>query len=137
MRGILRKTVYRENNCSVKGDQASIVPCIETRRVNFCKVTAETSCEKVGKLFADPSILPTFLLHLTYDFTALVAHLYPETTSSMLPTRIVRRALGGSTIQPSALLKSRVARPTYLQKLRAAEDLVEAFKDGDYLGWSG
>ncbi|GAA5832285.1 hypothetical protein JCM3766R1_002364 [Sporobolomyces carnicolor] len=55
----------------------------------------------------------------------------------MLPTRIARRALGGSTVKPSQLLQSRVARPTYLSKLRAAEDLVGAFKDGDYLGWSG
>ncbi|GAA6007979.1 hypothetical protein JCM11491_006563 [Sporobolomyces phaffii] len=55
----------------------------------------------------------------------------------MLPTRIARRALGGSPIQASALLKSRVARPTYLSKVRAAEDLVAGFRDGDYLGWSG
>ncbi|GAA6062313.1 hypothetical protein JCM10212_006865 [Sporobolomyces blumeae] len=57
----------------------------------------------------------------------------------MFPTRIARKAarsLGGS-VQPSSLLKARVARPSYLAKLAAPQDLAELFKDGDYLGWSG
>lgn len=39
--------------------------------------------------------------------------------------------------QASALLKSRVARPSYLKKLANAEDLVHHFPNGAYVGWSG
>ncbi|KAJ5819983.1 hypothetical protein N7474_005574 [Penicillium riverlandense] len=37
----------------------------------------------------------------------------------------------------SALLKSRVRRPSYLKKLMKAEDLVHHFPHGSYIGWSG
>lgn len=37
----------------------------------------------------------------------------------------------------SALLKSRVRRPSYLQKLAKAEDLIDLFPNGSYVGWSG
>jgi acetyl-CoA hydrolase len=37
----------------------------------------------------------------------------------------------------SALLKSRVRRPSYLKKLAKAEDLIEFFPHGSYIGWSG
>lgn len=37
----------------------------------------------------------------------------------------------------SALLKQRVRYAPYLQKLRTAEQCVELFKHGQYLGWSG
>ncbi|CAL5866363.1 uncharacterized protein PFLUO_LOCUS571 [Penicillium psychrofluorescens] len=37
----------------------------------------------------------------------------------------------------SALLKSRVRRPSYLEKLMKAEDLVHHFPHGSYIGWSG
>jgi len=53
----------------------------------------------------------------------------------MLASKILRRAPLAS--QPSALLKSRIGRPTYLNKIRTAESLVEEFSDGQYLGWSG
>lgn len=37
----------------------------------------------------------------------------------------------------SALLKSRVRRPSYLNKLAKAEDLLHHFPNGAYVGWSG
>lgn len=37
----------------------------------------------------------------------------------------------------SALLKSRVRRPSYLKKLCKAEDLIDLFPNGTYIGWSG
>jgi acetyl-CoA hydrolase len=37
----------------------------------------------------------------------------------------------------SALLKSRVRRPSYLNKLAKAEDLIHLFPHGSYIGWSG
>ncbi|RMY68546.1 hypothetical protein D0862_14974 [Hortaea werneckii] len=37
----------------------------------------------------------------------------------------------------SQLLKSRVRRPSYLNKLRRAEDLIDLFPHGTYIGWSG
>lgn len=37
----------------------------------------------------------------------------------------------------SALLKSRVRRPSYLKKLAKAEDLIHHFPNGTYIGWSG
>jgi acetyl-CoA hydrolase len=37
----------------------------------------------------------------------------------------------------SALLRSRVKRPSYLNKLAKAEDLVDLFPHGSYIGWSG
>ncbi|GAA5856386.1 hypothetical protein JCM8547_008719 [Rhodosporidiobolus lusitaniae] len=49
----------------------------------------------------------------------------------MLPSRIAR------SLQASAALKARVARPSYLAKLARPEDLVLLFRDGDYIGWSG
>lgn len=39
--------------------------------------------------------------------------------------------------QASALLKARVRRPSYLNKLRKPEDLIDYFPDGSYIGWSG
>lgn len=37
----------------------------------------------------------------------------------------------------SALLKSRVRRPSMLNKLCKAEDLIDLFPNGTYIGWSG
>ncbi|KAI2786007.1 Acetyl-CoA hydrolase [Penicillium oxalicum] len=37
----------------------------------------------------------------------------------------------------SALLKSRIRRPSYLNKLAKAEDLIDLFPNGSYIGWSG
>jgi acetyl-CoA hydrolase len=37
----------------------------------------------------------------------------------------------------SAALKARVRRPSYLQKVARAEDLIELFPHGSYVGWSG
>lgn len=37
----------------------------------------------------------------------------------------------------SALLKSRVRRPSYLKKLAKPEDLIHHFPNGTYIGWSG
>jgi acetyl-CoA hydrolase len=37
----------------------------------------------------------------------------------------------------SALLKSRVRRPTFLNKLAKAEDLIDFFPHNSYIGWSG
>ncbi|KAF2094357.1 putative acetyl-CoA hydrolase Ach1 [Rhizodiscina lignyota] len=37
----------------------------------------------------------------------------------------------------SALLRSRVKRPSYLSKLARAEDLIDLFPHGSYIGWSG
>ncbi|CRG91667.1 acetyl-CoA hydrolase [Talaromyces islandicus] len=37
----------------------------------------------------------------------------------------------------SALLKSRIRRPSYLSKLAKPEDLIELFPHGSYIGWSG
>lgn len=37
----------------------------------------------------------------------------------------------------SALLRSRVKRPSYLQKLAKPEDLVHLFPNGASIGWSG
>lgn len=37
----------------------------------------------------------------------------------------------------SALLKSRVRRPSYLTKLAKTEDLIDLFPHGSYVGWSG
>ncbi|ORX62843.1 acetyl-CoA hydrolase [Hesseltinella vesiculosa] len=37
----------------------------------------------------------------------------------------------------SAALKSRVRRPSYLNKVMSAEDTLPFFKNGQYLGWSG
>lgn len=37
----------------------------------------------------------------------------------------------------SALLKSRVRRPSYLNKVAKAEDLIDLFPHGSYIGWSG
>jgi acetyl-CoA hydrolase len=39
--------------------------------------------------------------------------------------------------QPSALLRSRVRRPSYLSKLAKAEDLLPLFPHNSYIGWSG
>lgn len=41
------------------------------------------------------------------------------------------------TMAASALLKSRVRRPSYLNKLAKAEDLIDLFPHGSYIGWSG
>ncbi len=40
-------------------------------------------------------------------------------------------------MEASALLKSRVRRPSYLKKLAKAEDLIHHFPNGTYIGWSG
>lgn len=37
----------------------------------------------------------------------------------------------------SAILKSRIRRPSMLSKLAKAEDLIELFPNGSYIGWSG
>jgi len=37
----------------------------------------------------------------------------------------------------SALLKSRVRRPSYLDKLAKVDDLIPLFPHGSYVGWSG
>jgi acyl-CoA hydrolase len=37
----------------------------------------------------------------------------------------------------SAMLKQRVRRPSYLDKLCKAEDLLHLFPNGAYIGWSG
>jgi len=37
----------------------------------------------------------------------------------------------------SALLKSRVRRPSYLNKLANVDDLIGLFPNGSYIGWSG
>ena len=37
----------------------------------------------------------------------------------------------------SALLKSRIRRPSYLNKLAKAEDLIDLFPHNSYIGWSG
>lgn len=37
----------------------------------------------------------------------------------------------------SAMLKSRVRRPSYLSKLAKAEDLIDLFPHNSYIGWSG
>ena len=37
----------------------------------------------------------------------------------------------------SALLKSRVRRPSMLNKLAKTSDLIELFPNGAYVGWSG
>ena len=37
----------------------------------------------------------------------------------------------------SALLRSRVRRPSMLDKLAKLEDLIELFPHGSYIGWSG
>ena len=37
----------------------------------------------------------------------------------------------------SQLLKSRVRRPSYLNKLCNAEDLIDLFPHNAYVGWSG
>ncbi|BGP21964.1 acetyl-CoA hydrolase [Rhodotorula toruloides] len=49
----------------------------------------------------------------------------------MLPTKVLR------SVQPSAALKARVPRESYLRKLAKPEDLVPLFKNHDYCGWSG
>ncbi|KAF2771861.1 hypothetical protein EJ03DRAFT_325118 [Teratosphaeria nubilosa] len=40
-------------------------------------------------------------------------------------------------LEASALLKSRVRRPSYLNRLCKAEDLIEHFPHNAYIGWSG
>lgn len=42
-----------------------------------------------------------------------------------------------TTMAASALLKSRVQRPSMLKKLAKAEDLIHHFPHGSYIGWSG
>jgi len=37
----------------------------------------------------------------------------------------------------SAALRSRVRRPSYLNKIAKAEDLIDVFPHGSYIGWSG
>lgn len=37
----------------------------------------------------------------------------------------------------SSLLRSRVKRASYLNKLAKPEDLVSYFPNGSYIGWSG
>lgn len=37
----------------------------------------------------------------------------------------------------SAMLKSRVRRPAFLNKLAKAEDLIDLFPHNSYIGWSG
>ena len=37
----------------------------------------------------------------------------------------------------SSLLKSRVRRASYLNRLAKAEDLIDLFPHGSYIGWSG
>lgn len=37
----------------------------------------------------------------------------------------------------SAVLRNRVKRPSYLNKLAKPEDLVDLFPNGSYIGWSG
>jgi hypothetical protein len=39
--------------------------------------------------------------------------------------------------QISQALRDRIRRPSLLNKVRRAEDLIPFFKDGMYLGWSG
>ena len=38
---------------------------------------------------------------------------------------------------PSQLLRSRVRRPSYLQKLAQPSDLIPLFPHNAYVGWSG
>lgn len=54
----------------------------------------------------------------------------PSSSSGTLPATLSRMAA-------SALLKSRVRRPSYLNKLAKAEDLIDLFPHGSYIGWSG
>ena len=42
-----------------------------------------------------------------------------------------------ATMAVSALLKSRVRRPSMLDKLARTEDLIDLFPHGAYIGWSG
>jgi len=37
----------------------------------------------------------------------------------------------------SAALKARVRRPSYLKKVTSAEDCLQYFPNGAYVGWSG
>lgn len=39
--------------------------------------------------------------------------------------------------QASAALRARCRRPSYLNKLTKAEDLIDLFPNGTYVGWSG
>ena len=45
--------------------------------------------------------------------------------------------IGLAMAQVSAALRSRVRRPSYLKKVCAAEDLIDLFPNGTYIGWSG
>ena len=42
-----------------------------------------------------------------------------------------------AALTASAALKARVRRPSMLNKLRHAEDLIPLFPNGAYIGWSG
>lgn len=52
---------------------------------------------------------------------------------SPLPHPIPLRSSAVPNMSASALLKSRIARPSYLKKLAKAEDLIEHFPHGSYI----
>lgn len=56
--------------------------------------------------------------------------------SPVFPFRPFRGVIS-ATMAASALLRSRVRRPSYLQKLAKAEDLIDLFPHNSYIGWSG
>lgn len=75
-------------------------------------------------LFSSPDSFPIprfffFLAHLHSSFSFFLS------------------SLSFITMAASALLRSRVKRPSYLSKLAKPEDLVPLFPNGSYIGWSG
>lgn len=82
-------------------------------------------------LLSRPSPLLSLSLFLSSLFSTLLSFL-PQIfkTFSTLYS-------GFSYKMASALLRSRVKRPSYLTKLAKAEDLIDLFPNGSYIGWSG
>lgn len=88
----------------------------------------------------DTSILPE--LSDSYSFVESSARGVEEITYTprspfFFPTSLTLSPLLFYIMSASALLKSRVRRPSYLKKLAKPEDLLHHFPNGTYIGWSG
>lgn len=80
-----------------------------------------------------PRHRPFFFFHL-YTSTVVIPPPSPEFFSFLVCFGFDILA---HSMAASALLKSRVRRPSYLNKLAKAEDLIDLFPHGSYIGWSG
>ena len=89
----------------------------------------------MGLLALIAPLVPRFLDYF-YPQTSLLS-LLPPLSFSFFLENLPSYPKASVIMSASALLKSRVRRPSYLSKLAKAEDLIDLFPHGTYIGWSG